>query len=210
LILGSPSFTNQGTITASNSDTVTITATGFTNSGSLQAIGGKIIVNPAVTGTGTDEIGGASTLEFAAAVGSGQAVTFDAGSTGTLRLDKSQSFSGTVAGLALNGTNFLDLSDISFGVNTHATYSGDSSGGTLQVTDGTHTGNISLLGDYTHSTFVTAAAPNGGTRVHDPMPSLALFVQAAADFAPSPGLAETSGFPMPPNLTPPLLAAHTA
>jgi hypothetical protein len=210
LTLGSPSLTNQGSIAASNGDTVNITATGFTNSGSLRAIGGDVIVNPAVTGTGTDEIGGAATLEFKAAVGSGQAVTFDAGSTGTLRLDQSQSFSGTVAGLALNGSNFLDLSDISFGVNTHATYLGSSSGGPLQVTDGTHIANISLLGDYTVSTFVTASDGHGGTRVHDPAPSLALFVQAAASFAPGPaGLGDApNALIPPPNSTQPLLSTH--
>jgi hypothetical protein len=209
LTLGSPSFTNQGTIAASNGDIVNITATAFTNSGSLQAIGGKIVVNPAVTGTGTDEIGDASTLEFGAAVASGQAVTFDPGSTGTLRLDKSQNFSGTVAGLALNGSNFLDLSDISFGAGTHATYSGTSLAGTLTVTDGTHTSNISLLGNYTASTFVTATDGHGGTLVHDPAPSLALFVQAAASFAPSGGLGGTQSLlTPPPEVAHPLLAPH--
>jgi len=86
--------------------------------------------------------------------------------------------------MALNGSNFLDLSDISFvSGTTKGTYSGNTAGGTLKVTDGTHTANISLLGDYTSSTFVTATDNHGGTLVHDP--SLALFVQAAASFAPA-------------------------
>jgi hypothetical protein len=111
--------------------------------------------------------------------------------------------------LSLNGSNFLDLSDISFGVNTHATYLGGSSGGPLQITDGTHTANIGLLGDYTASTFVTASDGHGGTRVHDPGASLALFVQSAAGLVPNPGLGEVPGLlTPPPTSTQPLLSAH--
>jgi hypothetical protein len=114
--------------------------------------------------------------------------------------------------LALNGTNFLDLSDISFGTGTKATYSGTSSGGTLHVTDGAHTANISLLGDYTASTFVTATDNHGGTRVHDPAGSLALFAQAAAGFTSGQGgLLESSSLLIPPTDTAhPLLTARAA
>ena len=48
------------------------------------------------------------------------------------------------------------------------TYSGNSSGGTLAVTDGTHTANIALLGNYLASTFVTSSDGHGGTSVVDP------------------------------------------
>lgn len=197
LVLGPDApFTNAGTVEALAGSTVYL-QTNTTNTGTLWADGGNLVVGSAVTGTGTGEITGGATLEFGAAVSAGQAESFDAGSTGTLRLDNSLSFAGTVAGLAQNGSNFLDLSDISFGAATKASYSGTASGGTLQVTDGTHTADISLLGNYTASTFVTATDNHGGTLVHDPG-SVALLVQAAAGFAPGPGLGGTEALLMPP------------
>jgi microcystin-dependent protein len=88
------------------------------------------------------------------------------GDTGTLELDDPSSFSGTVAGMS--GQDTIDLANISFATVQSPTYSGDSSGGTLAVTDGTHTANIALLGNYLASTFVTSSDGHGGTFVTDP------------------------------------------
>jgi hypothetical protein len=92
-------------------------------------------------------------------------VTF-AGSTGTLQLDNSSSFTGTVAGMT--GQDTLDLADINFATVQQPTFNGSSSGGTLTVTDGTHTANIALIGNYMASSFVTAADGQGGTSVTNP------------------------------------------
>jgi hypothetical protein len=170
------------------------------NAGVLKVTGGHLFVQGQVTGTGTGEISGSEMLEFGGAVASGQAVSFDAGSTGTLRLDSSQTFSGTVARLAYDGTNFLDLSDISYGANTKANFSGTTAGGTLQVTDGTRTANIHLVGDYTASTFVTATDGHGGTLIHDPTQAVALLVQSMASFAPSGGAGSVAAL-LPPSET---------
>ena len=94
-----------------------------------------------------------------------------AGSTGTLQLDNSSSFAGTVAGLADQDT--LDLRDINFASVHTPTYSGNSSGGTLAVTDGTHSANIALLGNYLASSFVTSSDGHGGTNIVDPVLSSA-------------------------------------
>jgi hypothetical protein len=40
--------------------------------------------------------------------------------------------------------------------------------GTLTVTDGSHTANIALLGNYLASTFVASSDGHGGTNVVDP------------------------------------------
>ena len=98
------------------------------------------------------------------------AVTF-AGTTGTLQLDNSSGFSGTVAGLA--GQDTLDLRDINFGSVQNPTYSGNSSEGTLSITDGTHAANIVLLGNYLASSFVTSSDGHGGTNIVDPVLSSA-------------------------------------
>jgi hypothetical protein len=88
-------------------------------------------------------------------------------SAGTLRLANSSSFAGTVAGL--QGQDTIDFADIGFGANSTLGYAPNSnnSGGTLSVSDGTHTANIALLGSYMASSFVTASDGHGGTLVSE-------------------------------------------
>ena len=81
---------------------------------------------------------------------SAQSVTF-AGTTGTLMLDDALAFTGQVSGLT--GSDALDLADVSYGANTTATFLGNTNGGTLTVTDGTHTANIALVGNYLSSSW---------------------------------------------------------
>jgi hypothetical protein len=92
-------------------------------------------------------------------------VTF-AADTGTLLLDNSASFRGTVAGMS--GNDIIDFADIDPTKVEAPSYNGDTSGGTLHVTDGTHAGNIALLGNYMASTFVASSDGHGGTSVVDP------------------------------------------
>jgi autotransporter passenger strand-loop-strand repeat protein len=91
-----------------------------------------------------------------------------ASNTGTLKLDDSQHYTGTVAGLV--GQDSLDLADINFinGTTTATLMNATSAGGTLQVTDGTHSANIALLGNYLASTFVPSSDGHGGTNIVDP------------------------------------------
>ena len=89
-------------------------------------------------------------------------VTFG-GNTGTLKLDNSSSFTGTVAGLSDQDT--IDFADINFAMMQRPSYFGDASDGTLSVTDGTHTANIALLGSYLASAFVASSDGHGGTNV---------------------------------------------
>jgi len=92
------------------------------------------------------------------------------GSSQMLKLDNSSSFSGTVSGMS--GADKIDFSDINFANVQPAQFSGTSTGGTLTVTDGTHTANIALLGNYLASTFVSSNDGHNGTSVVDP-PALA-------------------------------------
>jgi hypothetical protein len=118
----------------------------------------------------------AATIEPGAAlelkgIGSGS-ITF-MGATGTLILDHASQFTGTIFGLSGNGdpssSDLLDLMDISFGSGTRVLYSGDSSGGVLTISDAqNHSAHITLVGDYTHSTFNLSDDGNGGTMVIDP------------------------------------------
>ena len=89
-----------------------------------------------------------------------------AGSTGTLQLDDSLGFSGTVGGMS--GQDIIDLRDINFSTVHSPTYSGTSTGGTLTVADGAHTAEIALSGNYLASSFVPSADGAGGVDVVDP------------------------------------------
>ena len=93
-------------------------------------------------------------------------VTF-AGSTGTLKLDQSQSFSGTIAGFG--GQDQIDLADVGYGAKSTLGYLANSNntGGTLTINDGTHTATLALLGQYIAGSFIAASDGHGGTLVSD-------------------------------------------
>jgi hypothetical protein len=119
-----------------------------------------------LNGNGYKTIDADATLEFTSAYNG--VVEFTA-STGTLKIDNSSSFSGTVAGIS--GQDTIDFADINFASAQQPTYSGTNSGGTLTVTDGTHTAPIALLGQYMAASFVTSADVFGGTLVQDSPPA---------------------------------------
>jgi hypothetical protein len=105
-------------------------------------------------------------------IGAGEALELTSGysgqlsfasNTGTLKLDNSATFAGTVAGMA--GQDAIKFADIDPTKVQAPSYSGDTSGGTLSVTDGVRTANIALLGNYLASTFVASSDGHGGTNV---------------------------------------------
>src|SRR5262249_47185617 len=98
--------------------------------------------------------------------GKPQSVVF-AGTTGTLKIDHSVAFTGTVSGLT--GADAIDLADIHFDADTTATFSGTTTGGTLTVSDGTHPAHIALSGNYLSSGWTLSSDGNGGTVVVDPL-----------------------------------------
>jgi hypothetical protein len=108
-------------------------------------------------------VGAGETLQVASAY-SGQ-VLFTS-NTGILELLKSSNFTGTVAGMT--GNDAIDFDAIDPTKVQPPTYSGDASGGTLTVTDGSHIARVALLGNYLASTFVTSSDGHGGTSVIDP------------------------------------------
>ena len=63
----------------------------------------------------------------------------------------------------------IDLADIAFGTVTSKrgplSYNGNLLGGTLTVTDGVHTANIALIGQYTASEFALSNDGHGGTLI---------------------------------------------
>ena len=90
-----------------------------------------------------------------------------AGSSGTLKLDQSQSFAGTIAGFS--GQDQIDLADIGYGAKSTLGYlaNGNNTGGTLTINDGNHTATLALLGQYIAGSFVAASDGHGGTLVSE-------------------------------------------
>ena len=119
----------------SNVATVIVLPASWQHAGWHRSCGGPV-------SNGAMVIAAGATLELASAYSG--TVAF-AGATGTLKIDNSSSFSGTIAGQLAIG-NVIDLADITAGANATITYSGNNSPGTLTVSDGTHTANIALYG----------------------------------------------------------------
>jgi hypothetical protein len=161
---GSKVITNSGILEATGNGGLIVNSA-VANTGSLLADGGNLTFNGAVTGNGTATISGAATLEFAAA--SAETISFAAGSTGTLKLDDSASFTGSVSGLTT--TTYIELADLPWAQGQMtATFSGNTSGGKLTVSDGTGSDTINLVGDYTQSSWNLSQGSNGDTLVVDP------------------------------------------
>jgi autotransporter passenger strand-loop-strand repeat protein len=127
--------------------------------------------------------GGTMEIASGGSVGSSGTVYF-ASNAGTLQLDDSQNFSGKISGFdayagsgsASEATNYLDLRDILYGPSTNVSFveANNSESGTLTVTDGTHTANLVLLGDYATGDFKKESDGFGGTEVYDPAHSAQL------------------------------------
>ncbi len=173
---GSVTITNAGLIEATASAGLTISSA-VANSGTLSANGGNVVASGAISGAGTDSINGSSVFEAGAA--DSNTVSFAAASTGKLKLDQSQLFTGTVTGLSTGKT--IDLANIAIGTAT-LTYTGTTTSGTLKVTDGSLTATIKLTGKYTKANFHLANDGSGHVNV----------TYTGTGMSPTPGVAQMS------------------
>ncbi|PMZ87127.1 VCBS domain-containing protein [Pseudomonas sp. FW215-T2] len=161
---GSSAVTNTGVLQASGSGGLVIESA-LVNSGSLWASDGNITIHGDAQGGGSATISGSAMLEFGAA--SDQHVTFDSGSAGTLKLEVSTAFSGSVSGFAEGDT--LNFGDIAFGANTQITYAANDTGigGLLIVNDGAHAAQIALNGQYAAAGLQANAEGSGSELAYD-------------------------------------------
>ncbi|WFU36302.1 VCBS domain-containing protein [Bradyrhizobium brasilense] len=163
---GANVIANAGTLEATGTGGLVL-ASAVANNGLIWANGSTVTAEGEVTGSGNALISGAGTIEFGSASAAG--VTFDTTAAGHLILDDAFHFSGMVSGL--DGNDDIDLRGISFGAGTSLTYTENQAGtgGTLTVTDGAHTANIVLLGQYDPNGFAEKAdATNGTVITYDP------------------------------------------
>ncbi|EJM66905.1 beta strand repeat-containing protein, partial [Pseudomonas sp. GM55] len=161
---GSNAVTNTGVLQASGSGGLVIESA-LVNSGSLLANDGNITVHGDASGAGSATISGSAILEFGAA--SDQHVTFDSGAAGTLKLDVSAAFSGSVSGFAAGDK--LDFGDVAFGANTQITYAANDTGtgGLLIVSDGAHATQVALNGQYAAAGLQANTEGSGSELAYD-------------------------------------------
>ncbi len=160
---------------------------------------GRGVVESPVENTGVVEVDGAgATMTFEDAVtGSGRAVVaggtlrFDSffnqpveftPSKGTLSLGQSVTYTASVSGFSASGGEFLDLGDIDFVGAGEARFSGGSHSGILTVSDGTHTANIHLSGDFSASIFTASRDGAGGTLITASLKSINWLTASSGEF----------------------------
>jgi hypothetical protein len=152
---------NSGVLEASGSGGMTV-ASAIANSGELWANGSYLTLQGEVSGNGTAAIDGNGTLDFEAS--STANVVFASGAAGTLKLGDSFHFSGTISGFA--GTDTIDLADLASAAATlsyHENAAGN--GGTLSISDGSQTAELTLLGHYSAENFSIVADAAKGTLI---------------------------------------------
>jgi hypothetical protein len=152
---GANTIVNSGTLEATGSGGLVVHS-GVASDGVLWANGGNVTLDGDVSGSGSARISGTASLEIGGAFN--ERIVFDDGAAGTLKLDHSADFSGILTGFG--GNDVLDLSGI-LGASATLSYTENAqgTGGTLSLTDGTHTANIAFTGQYTASDFHVAADP---------------------------------------------------
>jgi Cellulase (glycosyl hydrolase family 5) len=131
------------------------------SNGGFTVAGNVVVQTSDGSALSTIFVGAGETVE----VGSpfSDSVTF-AGNTGTLKIDDSASFAGTVVGMT--GKDTLDFADIDPTKVQPPSY--DPVSGKLHVTEGTNSADIALIGNYMSSVFVAQSDGHGGTSVVDP------------------------------------------
>jgi hypothetical protein len=162
---GANVIANAGTLEATGSGGLIVNSA-VDNAGLIWANGGDIVFNGSVSGSGDALINGNATIDFGAAASAD--VNFASDAVGTLILDDTFNFTGTVAGF--NGDDHFDLTGIDYaGATVDYVSNVDGTGGTLTVSDGTHTANVTLIGQYNVAGFQVAADNGTGTLVtYDP------------------------------------------
>jgi hypothetical protein len=146
---GSNIVLNSGVLEASGSGGMTV-ASAVANSGILWANGATLTLQGAVSGNGTATIDGTGTLDFEAS--STANVVFGSGAAGTLKLGDSFNFNGTISGF--EGSDMIDLANLgsaNASISYHENAAG--TGGTLAISDGAQTVELSLLGKYSADNF---------------------------------------------------------
>ena len=155
---------NLGLLEKTGGTGTSVIAPVVTNTGTIEVTAATLDFQGAVTGTGSDEIFGASTLEFHSTVSAGQTVSF-AGSGGTLDVTAPARFSGLISGFDTVRAGSNDTIEVARPW-VFTGFTENAGGGALGFTDpkGAQI-SLTLLGDYNPVHFVTQSGPTGSTLI---------------------------------------------
>jgi hypothetical protein len=157
---------NIGTLEATGSGGLVVNSA-LDNEGLVWAHAGNVSLNGTVTGSGSVQVDGNASVSFGGTASANTTIAADSASN--LILHDSFDFSGSISGFDSN--DHLDLTDLLFSAGMAVNYNAntDGLGGVLQVSDGAHTANIALLGQYDAAGFQAASDGVSGTVIsYDP------------------------------------------
>src|ERR1700722_2806361 len=156
-------------LSAAQTETIDISPAYAQGAGQAQGASPLVFSDTASQGGGSVVIADGNSVELTY---SASLVSFIA-STGTLQLDNSARFTGSVSGFAAQDQ--IDLRDIVFGPQTSLGYAANSgnTGGTLTVGNSGDSANIVFVRSYTASQFAIPSDGHGGTLLtaQGPVPS---------------------------------------
>jgi len=156
---------NAGLLEKTGGTATSVIAPAVTNTGTIEVAAATLDVQRAVTGKGSDQISGASTLEFDAKVSAGQTVYFT-GSGGALALRYPASFAGDISGFDTAGAGSNDTIEVArHWVFSGATENAGGTKGTLTFANGASTLSLTLLGDYNPADFRHHTQADGSTLI---------------------------------------------
>ncbi len=157
---------NAGLLQATSSGTLQLNGA-VNNSGSISANAGSVLVGggATVTGTASVTITGSGFADFVGALGSPLLLNaaFSGASAGTLELDHSRQYGGTVSGFATGDA--IDLTDLHYANPETVTWTQNGASGTLTISNGTTTDSLNLAGIYSQGNFALTSDAGGGTKL---------------------------------------------
>jgi subtilisin-like proprotein convertase family protein len=163
---GSGSIVNVGTassVTLAPQNSLTIAAgtsltASLANSGTIDVTSGTLVFQQAVSNSATFLLGGTATVDFVGTVTSGSSMQF-LQSGGTLETQATGLFGAAVSGFAAGET--IDAAAVLFALTPTLQFTG----GTLTVSDGTHSAAFGLVGTYLASSFTLTSDGHNGTAI---------------------------------------------
>ena len=163
-IYGVVSLTNDanGVVDASDATNGLSIEVNVVNTGVLEANGGQLLVEQAVTGTGSVLITGGGDASFSAAFS--QNATFQGDGAGKLSL--AQSYTGVVSGFEAGDA--IDLTNVAFKAGDHFVYQSTTNGVetyALENAGNTVLSDLSFAGSYTAADFTINQDSGSGTQI---------------------------------------------
>jgi hypothetical protein len=162
LALNAVSTVNAGLLEATSGGTLQIEGS-VSNSGLIEANGGKVFVDSTamITGTASVTIANGGVADFVGSSTQPLALNATFSGTGTLELDNSQHYAGTVSGFVAGDK--IDLTDLAYSSNETDVW--NSLTHTLTITDGTQSSSVIFRGSYDQNSFALTSDANGDTEV---------------------------------------------